>query len=199
MALLDLFDYRRRVQEIYASVRASPDAADAWRRWRVARDELFGRHPQSALEIDDPRRTNGLAYFEYDPAWRVEVPVEPVPDALEEIGHGDTGATLFRRHGVVRFQVGTVPISLTVYWLDTYGGGLFLPFRDATNGIATYEGGRYLLDSAKGADLGSSGDRLTLDFNFAYHPSCVYSPRWSCPLAPRSNVIDAPVRAGERL
>ncbi|HZJ48924.1 MAG TPA: DUF1684 domain-containing protein, partial [Acidimicrobiia bacterium] len=58
---------------------------------------------------------------------------------------------------------------------------------------------RYLLDTAKGADLGSEDDRVMLDFNFAYHPSCVYSPQWSCPLAPIENSTTAEIRAGERL
>ena len=74
---------------------------------------------------------------------------------------------------------------LAVYWLNEYAGGIFIPFRDATSGKETYGGGRYLWDSAKGADLGPDGDELVIDFNYAYHPSCVYDERWSCPLAPQ--------------
>ena len=74
---------------------------------------------------------------------------------------------------------------------------MFLPFRDATSGNTTYGGGRYLLDTAKGADLGSAGDALVLDFNFAYHPSCVYDPKWVCPLAPLANRLAVAVEAGE--
>ena len=66
-------------------------------------------------------------------------------------------------------------------------------------GGETYGGGRYLWDSAKGADLGSDGDELNLDFNYAYHPSCVYDPIWSCPLAPQENWLPVPIAAGERL
>jgi uncharacterized protein (DUF1684 family) len=82
-----------------------------------------------------------------------------------------------------------------------YAGGLFLPFRDATNGRETYGAGRYLLDAAKSADLGPGGapGSLVLDFNFAFHPSCAFDARWSCPLAPPENRLDAPVEAGERL
>jgi uncharacterized protein (DUF1684 family) len=83
--------------------------------------------------------------------------------------------------------------------LEGYGGGLFVPFGDLTNGHETYGGGRYLLDSAKGADLGSHGNWVVLDFNFAYRPSCVHSDRWSCPLAPVENRLPVAVRAGERL
>ena len=74
-------------------------------------------------------------------------------------------------------------LSLEVHWLTGYGGGVFLPFRDATSGKETYGGGRYVLDTVKGADLGEQDARLVLDFNFAYNPSCCYDPRWVCPLA----------------
>lgn len=100
-----------------------------------------------------------------------------------------------RRIGAVDLPVG----RLALFWIDVYGGGLFVPFRDGTSGNGTYGGGRYLLDTVKGADLGSTADgRLILDFNFAYHPSCHYDPRWSCPLAPRENWLAARIEAGER-
>ena len=89
--------------------------------------------------------------------------------------------------------------ELTLYWMRGYCGGVFLPFADATSGRETYGGGRYLLDTIKSADLGETADgRTVLDFNFAYNPSCAYSPRWTCPLAPRANRLPNPVRAGER-
>jgi uncharacterized protein (DUF1684 family) len=80
-------------------------------------------------------------------------------------------------------------------------GRLFIPFRDATNGDETYAAGRYLLDTAKGADLGGDPERGTLivDFNFATQPSCAFDPRWACPLAPPENRLDLAIRAGERL
>ena len=104
-----------------------------------------------------------------------------------------------RHIGQVAFQIGDEIHRLNVYWFDDYAGGIFIPFRDATNGSETYGGGRYLWDSAKDADLGSDADGLVLDFNYAYHPSCVYDSCWSCPLAPPANWLGVPVRAGERL
>jgi uncharacterized protein len=103
------------------------------------------------------------------------------------------------RIGQASFTLDGVDCRLGVYWFDDYAGGIFIPFRDATNGDETYGGGRYLWDSAKGADLGLEDSRLVLDFNYAYHPSCVYDARWSCPLAPVENRLDVPVRAGECL
>jgi uncharacterized protein (DUF1684 family) len=92
------------------------------------------------------------------------------------------------------------PVRLPVLQLHDYAGGIFLPFGDATNGGATYAAGRYLLDTAKGADLGVTGDgELVLDFNFAYQPSCAFDPRWACPLAPPESRLPIAVEAGERL
>lgn len=113
-----------------------------------------------------------------------------------------TGTPLeFARLGrvTIPFRAGTR--SLELFWMAGYAGGLFLPFRDATNGAATYGAGRYLLDAAKSADLGGDPSRgtLILDFNFAFQPSCAFDPRWACPLAPPSNRLDLPIEAGERL
>ena len=86
---------------------------------------------------------------------------------------------------------------MEVYWLTAYAGGLFLPFKDETSGSTTYGAGRYLLDTVKGADLGSSEGHLVFDFNFAYNPSCSYDDRWACPLAPRANHLPVEVQAGD--
>ena len=89
--------------------------------------------------------------------------------------------------------------ELTLWWIEGYVGGPFLPFRDATSGSESYGGGRYLLDAIKGADLGlGSGGRLVLDFNIAYNPSCALDDRWVCPLAPPENSLPVAVRGGER-
>ena len=125
--------------------------------------------------------------------------VEPVESSSEQIGSSGTEAIAFARFGVARFELGGEELALELYWLTAYGGGLFVPFRDATSGAETYGGGRYLLDTVKGSDLGMDGDRLVLDFNFAYNPSCSYDPRWVCPLSPPANRLPLAVRAGERM
>jgi uncharacterized protein len=198
-ATASLWSYRRRVADLYAEVRRTTDPATAWRRWRTGRDELFARHPQSALEPDASAVFTGLSYFEHDPRWRVTASLEPAEPHVFGASHSAAGETAMRRFATVRFEVDGTTHALALYWLESYGGGVFLPFRDATSGVETYGGGRYLLDTAKGADLGGTFEAIILDFNFAYHPSCVHSPRWSCPLAPPENRLPIAVRAGERL
>ena len=89
---------------------------------------------------------------------------------------------------------------LDAWWLDAYGGGLWVPVRDAGSGRQSYGGGRYLYDTVKGADLGTTGDgALVVDLNFLYAPSCAYDPRWSCPLAPEGNALPVVVPVGELL
>ena len=196
---LDLLDYRRTMTGIYRQVREGSPDEDTWRHWRRSRDGLFSSHSQTALDPEDIDEFEGLPFFDYDGGWRVEATVEPVPEEELAVGHNDQGFTAFRRFGQIEIELPGAEIALSLYWLDGYGGGVFLPFRDGTSSEETYGGGRYLLDTAKGADLGHEGDLIVLDFNYAYHPSCVHSYRWSCPLAPPENHVDARITAGERL
>jgi uncharacterized protein (DUF1684 family) len=192
-AYASLLDWKRRISELYAEVRAADDPRAAWRRWRAVRDELFRAHPQSPLPTEARASFSGLPYYDYDPALRVLAEVEDAEPERREIAASGDETIAFTRVGRARFAFG----SLELYWLDGYGGGLFLPFADATSGRETYGAGRYLLDTVKGADLGARDGRLVLDFNFAYNPSCSYDPRWVCPLAPPPNRLGVPIRAGE--
>jgi uncharacterized protein len=149
-------------------------------------------------------RFNGLRYFDHDPAYRVGMRLEPADagDPLEIDTGGEDGIITYRRAGWLHFELGGRDCRLTVFSLVGYGGGLFLPFRDATSGNETYGAGRYLFDTAKNTDglaleFEAGAPEVTIDFNFAYNPSCAYDVRWACPLAPRENWLTVPVRAGE--
>ncbi len=193
---LTLLDWRRSVAAMYGDVRrdASHDPEGALGRFRASRDRLFAGHPDSPLPADRGGFA-GLPYWPYRADLRFEVPLEPArPERLLAVS--GTGEPFpLDRIGRIALPLGT----LDVYWIAVYGGGVFLPFRDATAGHETYGAGRYLLDTMKGADLGGSEGRLVVDFNYAYHPSCAYDPRWSCPLAPPANHLEVRVEAGERL
>jgi hypothetical protein len=196
---LELADWRRAVSGLYAAVRAERDPQAGHALWRAGRDELMRTHPQSPLVKDDPMRDTGVPYWPYDPALRFEAPLLPPEKELTAaLPTGEDDVTTLRLVGRVELpeQIGG---SLDVWWLQQYAGGIFLPVRDGTAGGESYGGGRYLLDTAKGADLGGTDATLVLDFNFLYHPSCRYDPQWSCPLAPRGDWVEAPLRGGERM
>ena len=195
---LALLDWKRRVFALYAEVRAARDPEQAWTRWRDRRDELFRTHSQSPLPEDRRASFAGLAYWPYDAGARVLAELEDLEAAPQPVATSGAEPLLFRPFARARFELRGERRALEVSWLEGYGGGAFLSFRDATSGSESYGGGRYLLDTVKGADLGEDDGRLVLDFNFAYNPSCAYDPGWVCPLAPAANRLAVAVQAGER-
>ncbi|MGH3737408.1 MAG: DUF1684 domain-containing protein [Micromonosporaceae bacterium] len=190
---LDVLAWRRAVAALYAAVRAAPDPEQGWRNWSAGRQELIARHPASPIAADRRDDVAGLRHAPYDPALRFgALPVEPAEPARIEVPTVTDGVVPFTRIGLLRLpEIGT----LDVWWLESYGGGVFVPFRDPHPD--TYGGGRYLIDTVKGADLGGDRSELVVDLNFAYNPSCAYDPAWQCPLAPPGNVLATPVYAGE--
>jgi len=197
--LADLADWRRQIAEMYARIRKASSPHDGWEDFKRARDQLFKSHPQSPLDEAARSQFARLEYFGYSPAFRATAELVQCEAIQMQIGASDGSTYHFTRFATAHFEAGGNQGSLDLYWLQSYAGGIFVPFRDATCGDSTYGGGRYLLDTPKGADLGMKGGKLVLDFNFAYHPSCSYDSRWSCPLAPPGNRLSFAVTAGERL
>jgi hypothetical protein len=193
---LTLLDWRRRVAALWTSARSSADPETGWRTWRDGRDELFAQHPDSPLGQTARASFTGLPYAGYEPALRFEPRLEPAEPRHLDVPTAADGVVPLDRIGTI--ALGDLG-SVDVWWIGGYGGGVFVPLRDGSAGRTTYGGGRYLLDTIKGADLGRDADRLVVDLNFAYHPSCTYDPRWTCPLAPEGNRLTAPVDAGEQL
>ena len=199
MNAFEVADWRRRVFALYAQIRAATDLFAAHDLWRRERDQLFAKHPSTPLLTADLAVFTGLPVRPYDPDWRFEVQVCATEARHMEF---ETGTD-----GVVPFDlIGTADVpgvgSLDVWKLGSYGGGIFLPVKDALAGHrgGTYGGGRYLLDTIKGADLdqGATPGSLILDFNFAYNPSCAYDPQWACPLAQAGNRVNVEIPVGER-
>ena len=173
----DLADFRAAVARMYL---ADTDL----RGFRAARDDLFREHPMSPIPRDSV--FPGVRYFAPDDEAVVEATLTPAD-----------GVCPYRRVGILDTPVG----ELSLWWFVAYGGGLFLPVRDATCGPESYGGGRYLTDTVKGTHgrgvVPLGGDRVRLDFNYLYNPSCAYDDRWLCPLAPPENTVKAEIRAGE--
>ena len=195
-----LAHWRRSVAEMYAAVRRAPPEQQrrAGEEFRAARDGLFRSHAQTPLAPERRARFAGLAYYPYDAAWRLVGAVDrAVERASFELDLPGDGPVRYTRVARIRFALRGRPAELSAFWIEGYGGGLFVPFRDATSGRATYGGGRYLYDTIKGADLGAGDEQIVLDFNYAYNPSCAYNDEWVCPLAPAENRLPFAVEAGE--
>jgi uncharacterized protein (DUF1684 family) len=197
-----LADWRHTVAEHYATVRAltRTDGNAAAARFRSSRTQLFLEHPDSPIAPERRAGWDGLHWYPYDAAWRIRGEIDATtPRQTFEIPLASDGVLRCTRIGRVRFAIAGQAASLAVYWFEGYGGGLWLPFSDASSSKETYGGGRYLYDTIKGADLGIAGSTIVLDFNFAYNPSCAYDDRWSCPLSPPENRLPFAVTAGERM
>ena len=196
-AYLELLDWRRRVAELFAEVRRKPADAETVAWFRAEKDALFKSHPQSPIPAAEREAFSGLPYWPFNPAMRVTATFTALETEDEAPGQG----VELRRIGELYFALRATNFMLPAFWIEGYAGGLFVPFRDATSGQETYGGGRYLLDTIKSADLGSDAIKttVTLDFNYAYHPSCAYDPVWVCPLAPPDSRLSIPIHAGEQL
>ena len=204
---LDLYDYRSRVAEMYSERKramiAGEDAATTLQRFRETRDELFAKHAQSALDAAQKQEFQGLHYFPYNHAMCVEAVVDPGVEPVQlSVAMNAEETMTMTTVGRLSFTIEGQVVALSLYWLNIYGGGLFLPFRDTTCPGESYGGGRYLFDTIKGSDFlpapGALGnERILLDFNYAYNPSCAYNDRWVCPLAPVENRLHVAIRAGE--
>lgn len=195
-----LASWRRAVGEMYARVRAAGDdeQTEACADFRDARNALFRNHPDSPLCEIRRNAFGGIDYFPYDVKWRVKGQVETMAGESFEIPLNGDGVLRLSPAGRVSFELQGCFNTLTVFWMEGYGGGLWLPFGDASGRTTTFGGGRYLYDTIKGADLGVDGQAMVLDFNYAYNPSCAYNDHWVCPLVPRENVLPISVEAGER-
>jgi uncharacterized protein (DUF1684 family) len=199
MTAFEVADWRRRVFSLYERVREADDPIAAHDLWRRGRDELFAGHPSTPLLPEDRAGFTGLPVEPYDPAWRFEVSLTAAPERRMDVETGTDGVVPFELLGVAEVPgVG----KLDVWRLASYGGGIFVPVKDALAGRhgGTYGGGRYLLDTVKGADLGPgiAAESFVLDFNFAYNPSCAYDPMWACPLAQPGNTVAVEIPVGER-
>ena len=162
--------------------------------WEFRREkDSFFRSAQSPLSAASRADFQGLQYFPEKAELRLSVLLER--DAAREavLMATSTGSErVYERLGWVTFSVDGVAARLALYAAegDQQPEEAFVPFRDATNGMETYGSGRYVE-----AEL--AGDMATLDFNLAYNPYCAYADRWSCPIPPKENWLEVPIRAGE--
>lgn len=206
---LAVMDWRRRMSELYTDIRriSVEDPAAAHEYWVAGRNALFAEHPASPLRPAARSVFSGLTVAPYNLDFRFELRVHSTLPQCMEVSTGTDGVIPLDRIGKVQLDDSNAGIraddtshTLAVWALRGYGGGIFLPIKDHTSGTTTYSGGRYLLDTVKGVDLGQgAAGGLIVDFNFSYNPSCAYDPAWACPLASRGNVLDLDLPVGELL
>jgi uncharacterized protein (DUF1684 family) len=171
---------------------------DAVEQYRADKNEYFRVSPGSPIPEAEREAFAGLPYYRVDPALRFDdLRLEPYGGSEPvrfEIPTSDGRLRPAERAGVFTLPLDGAGRTLTAYIFE--GGStesVFVPFLDATSGAETYGAGRYL-------DIEREDDgTYSVDFNLAYHPSCVYDPKFSCPLTPAENRLPVPIRAGERL
>ena len=193
-------DHEHEHEHQHEHVHEAVDYADAILGYREDKDDFFRTHERSPIPASDRATFAGLPYFDVDEDLRFEdLTLEPYtgsePTAFE-IPTSDGKLRPATRAGVFRFEVDGRSSTLTAYRFANQAPGdssVFVPFLDLTSGGDTYGAGRYL-------DLEAEDDgTYALDFNLAYHPSCVYDARFSCPLTPPENRLPMRIEAGERL
>jgi uncharacterized protein (DUF1684 family) len=161
--------------------------------FRKHKDDYFASGAHSPLDHDQQHGFEGLVYFDYNPELQFELAIEPSEQQGEPltVDTSDGQKVDFQIAGNVRVLVNDAEYELTVL-KDYDRGRFFLPFADATNGLETYQGGRYIDPQEK------PNGKLTVDFNYAYNPYCAYGEGWSCPLPPEVNRLSVEIRAGEK-
>jgi uncharacterized protein (DUF1684 family) len=164
--------------------------------WRTEKDRFMRDAPESPVIAAERAAFPALPYFPINPEYRVPAALSPTPDTEAIEMPLSTGQRRkMRRVGMLEFSLKGQPLKLTAFVeaSDRTLRRLFVPFGDRTNGTETYPAGRYL-------DLDRTATGLyEIDFNRAYHPFCLFNPTFECPVPPRENRLDVPVRAGEKL
>jgi hypothetical protein len=168
-----------------------PDYHSELEKFRAQKDDFFGSHPQSPLTREQQKEFKGLNYFAETPGLRFELELERFPEYQEIEMQTSTGdIQVYRREGLIHFEVQGQPAKLTVF---SNPDGYFLPFVDSLANKETYPAGRYLEIEPL------PGGNYLVDFNLAYNPYCAYNEAWSCPLTPFENRLKVPIQAGEKL
>ena len=178
MSLLSLINWRREIFSIYNEVRSEKDGIVAWNKWKDKREKLFKCHPESpTFNPKKKLRFNDVPVLHsYNKKFSLFSKFEVISNSeIIQLNTDDNSITRLKPFIKTTNLKNHLGIELTIFKIEGYGGGLFLPFTDAgcKSGSVHYRGGRYLIDTIKGADLGEfKTDELRLDFNFSYNPSC---------------------------
>jgi uncharacterized protein len=164
--------------------------------WRVEKDRFMRESNESPVLAGDRATFGPLPYFPVSDTYRVPAALQIIDTQdVIEMSTSTNQRRRMRRIGTLRFTLKGQALQLTAFVEASERDvrRLFVPFNDLTNGTETYPGGRYL-------DLDRTATGIyDLDFNRAYHPFCLFNPKYECPVPPRENRLQVPIRAGEKL
>ena len=168
--------------------------------WQKEMNADFKDATKSPLKDTDRKSFKSLEFFKFDSIYVVTATLKRTPDAKPfKMKTTTSRLPTYVQYAVVSFTLNDKEHNLSIYQnvdfedKEGYEDYLFLPFLDETNGDGSYGGGRYV--EARIPD----GNTLVLDFNKAYNPYCAYNEKYSCPIVPRANFIEAEVRAGVKV
>lgn len=164
---------------------------------RAEINEQFADSARSPLTPQGLEQFDGLSFFPAKPEYFVKARFVPNPDPLPFGMETTTDRRPeYLKYGEAHFTLEGHDIVLEIYQsaslreMEEFKEYLFLPFKDLTNGVETYGGGRYI-------DLKiPEGEHILIDFNKAYNPYCAYNHRYSCPVPPKANHLIIRIPAG---
>jgi uncharacterized protein (DUF1684 family) len=165
---------------------------------RMEMNEHFFNPKDSPLDSANFVNFKGLKFFPVNEKYRIPATLTLLENQeVFELPHSHERSKPYKQYAKVAFQFEGNRYELIVLeqaqkrpGLENY---LLLPFTDETTGKTSYGGGRYIdLDK-------SAGTKITIDFNRAYHPYCVYNDDYTCPIPPKENKLPFAVEAGIKL
>ena len=165
--------------------------------WQKEMNADYKDATKSPLKEKDRKEFKGLDFYKFDSTFVVTAKLIRTPDEKPfKMKTTTDRLPNYVKYGVVEFQLEGKSHKLDIFQnLDIledegYEDYLFLPFLDNTNGEGSYSGGRYVEGRIP------EGDSIVIDFNTAYNPYCAYNDKYSCPIVPRANYVDAYIKAG---
>jgi uncharacterized protein (DUF1684 family) len=159
--------------------------------------ERFMRTSKESPFASNPEDFKGLSYYPPDPRYKIIAELTPIENKKVITLATNTGKSQqYAEYAYAEFDLEGYHhklLILEVIEMGPHRGKLFFAFGDETSAVETYGAGRYLdLPKVPGSTT------ITLDFNKAYNPYCAYSETFSCPLPPSENLLNIPIRAGEK-
>ncbi len=156
-------------------------------------------HDLSQAELDDKRKRTFFPY-QADLSIMTEFSWLPQPQSVV-IQRSDGSSKKMQKVAELKGKLEGKEISLSIYNFSEGAGykqdkASMLLFRDFSNGKKTYGAGRFLnVEFPQKLGQLKQGDKVPVNFNYAYNPPCAVSTGFHCPLP--QDTVSVTVEAGE--